>query len=150
MRLMALDVGERRIGIAISESGILATPHSVLQRKSKQEDFVRLGRLVTELKIERVIVGLPYSLSGVEEIGPQARRVIRYAEALTATLPVPIEYFDERYSTVDAATFLSGLGRKKVAIDAAAAAVILQNYLDSRRNNSIHQGNTPTMDANNG
>ena len=56
MRLMALDIGERRIGIAISESGILATPHSVLQRKSKQEDFVRLGRLMAELKIERVIV----------------------------------------------------------------------------------------------
>jgi putative Holliday junction resolvase len=113
MRLMALDVGERRIGIAVSESGILATPYSVLQRKSKQEDFARLGRLVTELKVERVIVGLPYSLSGPEEIGPQARRVMRYAEALAATLPVPIEYFDERYSTVDAAAFLSGLGKKK-------------------------------------
>jgi putative Holliday junction resolvase len=150
MRLMALDIGERRIGIAVSESGILATPHSVLQRKSKQEDFVRLGRLVTELKMERVIVGLPYSLSGPQEIGPQARRVMRYAEALAATLAVPIEYFDERYSTVDAAASLSGLGGKKVAIDAAAAAVILQNYLDSRKDNSINQGHAPTMDSDNG
>lgn len=150
MRLMALDIGERRIGIAVSESGILATPHSVLQRKSKQEDFVRLGRLVTELKMERVIVGLPYSLSGPQEIGPQARRVMRYAEALAATLAVPIEYFDERYSTVDAAASLSGLGKKKVAIDAAAAAVILQNYLDSLKDNSINQGHAPTMDSDNG
>jgi putative Holliday junction resolvase len=133
MRLMALDIGERRIGIAVSDSGILATPHSVLRRKSKQEDFTRLSHLITELKIERVIVGLPYSLSGPEEIGPQARRVMRYADALAATIPTPIEYFDERYSTVDAATYLSTLGLKKTAIDAAAAAVILQNYLDSSR-----------------
>ncbi|GAB4409740.1 MAG: Holliday junction resolvase RuvX [Anaerolineae bacterium] len=131
MRLMALDIGERRIGIALSDSGILATPHSVLQRKSKAEDFARLGRLITELKIERVIVGLPYSLSGPEEMGPQARRVQRYAESLAATLSVPIEYFDERYSTVDATAYLARRGQKKIAIDAAAAAVILQNYLDS-------------------
>lgn len=150
MRLMALDIGERRIGIAVSESGILATPHSVLQRKSKQEDFARLGRLVTELKIERVIVGLPYSLSGPEEIGPQARRVMRYAEALAATLPVPIEYYDERYSTVDAAASLSVLGGKKVAIDAAAAAVILQNYLDSLKDHLLNQGHRPSMDSDNG
>ncbi len=128
---MALDIGERRIGIALSESGILARPHSVLQRKSKQEDFVRLGRLMAELKIERVIVGLPYSLAGSEKVGPQARRVKRYAEALAATVAVPFEYFDESYSTVDAATYLSSAGQRKVAIDAAAAAVILQNYLDS-------------------
>ena len=150
MRLMALDVGERRIGIALSDSGILATPHSVLQRKSKAEDFARLGRLIAELKIERVIVGLPYSLSGPEEMGPQARRVQRYAESLAVTLSVPIEYFDERYSTVDAAASLSALGEKKVAIDAAAAAVILQNYLDSLKDNSINQGYEPGMDSDNG
>lgn len=150
MRLMALDVGERRIGIALSESGIFATPHSVLLRKSKQEDFARLGRLVAELKIELVIVGLPYSLSGPEEIGPQARRVMRYAEALAATLPVPIKYFDERYSTVDAAAYLSSRGQKKIAIDAAAAAVILQNYLDSIKENSINQASQPKLGSHNG
>ncbi len=136
MRLMALDVGERRIGIAVSDSGILATPHSVLQRKSKAEDFARLGRLMAELKIEQVIVGLPYSLSDSAEIGPQAQRVQRYAEALAATLSIPIEYFDERYSTVDAAAYLAIRGQKKIAIDAAAAAVILQNYLDSLKDQS--------------
>jgi len=136
MRLMALDIGERRIGIAVSDSGILATPHSVLQRKSKAEDFARLGHLITELKIERIIVGLPYSLSDPEEIGPQARRVQRYAEAMAVTLSIPIEYFDERYSTVDAAAYLAIRGQKKIAIDAAAAAVILQNYLDSLADSS--------------
>lgn len=139
---MALDIGERRIGIAVSDSGILASPHSVLQRKSKAEDFARLGRLMAELKIERVIVGLPYSLSDPTEIGPQARRVQRYAEALATTLSIPIEYFDERYSTVDAAAYLAMRGQKNIAIDAAAAAVILQNYLDSLKNQSGHPMDT--------
>ncbi len=140
MRLMALDIGERRIGIAVSDSGILARPHSVLERKSKQEDFARLGRLIAELKIERVIVGLPYSLSDPEKIGPQARRVKRYAEALAATLTIPFEYFDESYSTVDAESYLLASGSKKIPLDAAAAAVILQNYLDAHRNMTLPQG----------
>ncbi|MCG3208715.1 MAG: putative pre-16S rRNA nuclease [Anaerolineae bacterium] len=132
---MALDVGERRIGIATSDSGVFAKPHSVLHRKSKKEDFARLQRLITELKIERVIVGLPYSLSGDDPLGPQARRVQRYAEALAAEIDVPIDYFDESYSTVDAEAFLAAAGRKKIPIDAAAAAVILQNYLDAENRN---------------
>ncbi len=132
---MALDVGERRIGIATSDSGVFAKPHSVLHRKSKKEDFARLQRLITELKIERVIVGLPYSLSGDDPLGPQARRIQRYAEALAAEIDVPIDYFDESYSTVDAEAFLAAAGRKKIPIDAAAAAVILQNYLDAENRN---------------
>lgn len=131
MSLMALDIGERRIGIAISESGVLATPHSVLYRKSRSEDFEKLRHLIMELKIQRVIVGLPYSLSGHETIGPQARRVKRYAEALAKTLTIPFEYFDESYSTVDAKDYLVASGQKKIPLDAAAAAVILQNYLDT-------------------
>lgn len=131
MSLMALDIGERRIGIAISDSGVLATPHSVLNRKSKKEDFDRLQHLIEELNIERVIVGLPYSLSGHEKIGPQARRVKRYAEALAKTVMIPLEFFDESYSTVDAKDYLAASGQRKVPLDAAAAAVILQNYLDA-------------------
>lgn len=132
MRLMALDVGEKRIGIATSSSGILASPHSVLRRKSKKEDFTRLRRLIAELQIERLIIGMPYSLSAPDGIGPQARRIQRYAEALAPEIDIPTEFFDERYSTVDAQDKLRLAGNKKVPIDAAAAAVILQNYLDSR------------------
>ena len=134
MRFLALDVGTRRIGLAISDSGIFVRPHGVLHRKSKKEDFARLSRLISELKIERVIVGIPYSLSGSEEIGPQARQVKRYAEALAEVVSVPVEYFDESYSTVDAQAQLSTAGQKNVPIDAAAAAVILQNYLDALNN----------------
>ena len=131
MRLMALDIGERRIGLATSDSGILATPHSVLHRKSKQEDFARLQRLITELRIDKLIVGMPYSLSAPDGIGPQAQRIRRYADLLAEQLTIPLEFFDERYSTVDAQAALEAMGRKKIPIDAAAAAVILQNYLDA-------------------
>jgi putative Holliday junction resolvase len=131
MRLMALDIGERRIGIALSESGILATPHSVMQRKTKEEDFTRLRQLAADLKIERIIVGIPHSLSGFELLGPQARRVKRYAAALAQAIDLPLEYFDESYSTVEAQTYLSIKGQRKVPLDEAAAAVILQNYLDT-------------------
>lgn len=126
-----MDIGERRIGIAISDSGILASPHSVLLRKSKQEDFLRLGRLIAELKVERLVIGLPYSLSNPDRIGPQTRRVKRYAEALSQTIATPIDYFDESYSTVEAQTYLAMTAQKNVPLDAAAAAVILQKYLDN-------------------
>jgi putative Holliday junction resolvase len=131
MRLMALDIGERRIGLATTDSGILATPHSVLYRKSKQEDFARLQRLIADLRIERLIVGLPYSLSDPQTVGPQARRIMRYTEALAKTIEIPVEYFDESYSTVDAEAYLALSGQKKTPVDAVAAAVILQRYLDA-------------------
>jgi putative Holliday junction resolvase len=135
-RVMALDVGERRVGVALSDpSGTLATPHSVIQRRSKAKDFATVARLVTELDVERMVVGLPLTLNG--EMGPQARRVTRYAQALARMLDVPVEFHDERYSTVTADALLVESGRKRrVPIDAAAAAVILQDYLDSKQRNT--------------
>jgi putative Holliday junction resolvase len=130
MRVLALDVGERRIGVAVSDpTGMLATPHGVIRRRSKAEDFAAVARMVTELGAGRVVVGLPLSLSG--DVGPQARRVMRYAQALARTLSVPVEMYDERYSTVTADELLAEGGRKRrrTPIDAAAAAVILQEYL---------------------
>jgi len=129
MRILALDVGERRIGVAVSDpTGTLATPHSVIRRRSKAEDFAAVARLAAELGAERVVVGLPLSLDG--SVGPQARRVTRYAQALARTLSVPVELYDERYSTLTADELLAEGGRKRrTPIDAAAAAVILQDYL---------------------
>ena len=129
MRILALDVGERRIGVAVSDpTGTLATPHSIIRRRSKAEDFAAVARLAAELGAERVVVGLPLSLDG--SVGPQARRVTRYAQALARTLSVPVELYDERYSTVTADELLAEGGRKRrTPIDAAAAAVILQDYL---------------------
>ena len=131
MIVLALDVGERRVGIAISHSGVFATPHSVLHRKSKKEDFARLQRLCTELGVERIVVGLPYTLED-NALGPQARRIKRYAAALSNAIPIPLEYCDESYSTADAKAYLAATGKKNISIDAAAAAVILQQYLDSQ------------------
>lgn len=132
-RVLALDVGERRIGVAVSDlTGTLATPHTVIHRRSKAEDFAAVARLVNELDVTLVVVGLPLTLDG--EMGPQARRVTRYARALAETLDVPLEYHDERYSTVTADELLTEGGRKRrVPIDAAAAAVFLQDYLEGQR-----------------
>lgn len=134
-RLLALDLGERRIGVAVSDpTGTVARPLTTIVRASRQDDFEAICRLINEHRVARVIVGLPLSLDGVE--GPQARQVRRYAERLTEVLDVPIEFWDERYSSVMAAEVLreKGRGRRNMhdKIDATAAAIILQSYLDAQ------------------
>ncbi len=130
MVIIALDIGERRIGVAVSDpSGTLARPYTIIERRSRAEDFATVAELVQRLEAQRVIVGLPVSLDG--EIRAQARKVARYARALARVLPVPVETVDERYSTAIAQDLLAEAGRKnRVPVDAAAAAVILQEYLD--------------------
>jgi putative Holliday junction resolvase len=132
-RLLALDVGEKRVGVAIcDESQTLARPLLILNRASKKEDFAKLATLCHEHAIEKVIVGLPKTLRGEE--GPQAQRVRRYANELQAALNLPIDFWDERYSSVDAQERLTASSRKaraKGAVDSAAAAIILQEYLDA-------------------
>jgi putative Holliday junction resolvase len=135
-RTLALDIGERRIGVAVSdETGTLARPLTTIARASKREDFEGIARLVSECKAERIIAGYPRSLSGDE--GPQAQRVRRYVEVLATVLPVPVELWDERYTTIEASERLLDAGRRKPRdrgrLDAAAAAIILQDFLDSRR-----------------
>jgi len=145
VRVLALDVGERRIGVAISDpSGTIARPLQTLARGSREEDFAAIAALVAEHGVGLVVVGRPLSLNGTE--GPQARRVARYAEALTATLPVPVTAWDERFTTVTAEEILRQTRRKKRRardkgeVDAVAAAVILQSYLDSQ-NSGFQDGN---------
>lgn len=142
-RILALDVGEKRIGVAVSdETGTLARPLTTLTRASKREDFERIARLAAEQGAERVVAGYPRSLAGDE--GPQARRVRRYVEALATTLPAPVELWDERYTTVEAQERLQEAQRRKLRdrgqLDAAAAAIILQDYLDARRPNLTGDG----------
>jgi putative Holliday junction resolvase len=133
-RTLALDIGEKRIGVAVGdETGTLARPLTTIARASKRQDFERIARLVTEQSAERVIAGYPRSLSGDE--GPQAQRVRRYVEALAITLRVPVELWDERYTTVEAKERLHEAKRRRPRdrgqLDAAAAAIILQDYLDA-------------------
>lgn len=136
MRVLALDVGEKRIGVAISDlSQSLARSLKVVQRGSRQEDFATVARLVEEYEVEKVVVGYPRSLDGMA--GAQAERVERYAVGLTESLTVPVLLWDERFSTVSAERLMREAGlrskKKRERIDAVAAAVILQDYLDSRQ-----------------
>ena len=134
-RLLGLDVGEKRIGVAISdETRTLARPLLTVTRASKKEDFARIETLCREYQIEKIIAGLPKTLRNEE--GLQAQRVRRYADELSAAINLPIEFWDERFSSVDAQDRLADSGRKpraKGAIDAAAAAIILQEYLDAQK-----------------
>lgn len=139
MRLLGLDVGERRIGIAVSDpTGTIARPLQALERSSKEEDFSAIAALAREHEVESVVVGRPLGLDGTE--GPQARRIARYTEALAEHLDVPVIPWDERFSTAAADEILRKTRGEKAKrrarsngeIDAIAAAVILQSYLDSR------------------
>ncbi|CAG0926784.1 Putative pre-16S rRNA nuclease [Thermoflexales bacterium] len=136
-RFLSLDVGEKRVGVAIcDETQTLARPLFTLKRASKQEDFAKLAAVCREHAIEKVIVGLPKTLRNEE--GPQAQRVRRYAVEMQAVLSLPIEFWDERFSSVDAQERLASSNRRpraKGEIDSAAAAIILQEYLDELTKN---------------
>jgi putative Holliday junction resolvase len=136
-RVLALDLGERRIGVAVSDpTGTVARPLTAIARASRREDFEAIAHLVDEYEAERVVVGLPLSLDGSE--GPQARQTRRYAERLDQALEAPIEFWDERYSSVRATEILrekKGKRRRQQTrgdVDATAAAVFLQSYLDAQ------------------
>lgn len=139
---MALDLGEARIGLALSDSGgVLASPYSTIERSGQEdEDRSRIAEAVRESGAELVVVGHPLLLSG--KAGPAARAAEAEAEALSRELAVPVELFDERLTTTEATRrrrerAVSGSGRRRRAgregIDAEAAAVLLEAYLSSRR-----------------
>jgi putative Holliday junction resolvase len=134
MRVLALDVGDKRIGVAISDpSQVLARSLKVIERGSRQQDFVAVARLVEKYEVEKVVVGYPRSLDGT--VGEQAEKVERYAAGLAESLTVPVLLWDERLSTVSAERLMREAGlrgkKKRERVDAVAAAVILQDYLDS-------------------
>ena len=136
MRVLALDLGTKRIGVAVSDrSGTIATPLTVLTRSGRTaDDHARIAVLVAEEEAELVVVGLPLSLDG--RSGPAAKAAQAETDLLAAVLPVPVESFDERLTTVTAERALmeAGMrteGRRRV-VDKVAAAVILQAWLDRR------------------
>ncbi len=132
MRYLALDLGDRRIGVAVSDSlGMLARPVEVFERRSRVADFEYIRTLIQHHKAEALVVGLPLNLNGTE--GRQVAWVRDYTEALKDTLSVPIILWDERLSSEKAIDILRQQGRnpRTEPIDAVAAAVILQSYLDS-------------------
>lgn len=134
MRVLALDLGSKRIGVAVSDAGgMLASPRTVLERSGDHAlDHARIAALVVEEQAGLVLVGLPLSLDGTE--GPAAMAARAEVDELSAALPVPVDVHDERLTTVTAHRLLQARGydaraRRKV-VDQAAAAVMLQAWLD--------------------
>jgi putative Holliday junction resolvase len=129
-RILGLDIGDRRIGVAMSDPrGILASPLAIIDRTDESSDISAILDIVERNQVGVVVVGLPFSMNG--SIGPQAEKVQSFTQELSKHTKVPIEYRDERLTTVSAQRLLrmSRKGRR-VRDDAIAAALILQGYLD--------------------
>lgn len=138
MRALGLDVGSRTIGVAVSdELGIAAHPEKVIARRGTALDVAAVMELLQAKSAIAVVVGVPYELSGA--IGPRARRVRVFTDALQKALPAGVEFHeqDERFTTALAERVLLeadvSRARRKDVIDKQAAAVILQGWLDARR-----------------
>lgn len=130
---MGLDIGERRVGVALSDiSMTVASPFTTLDA-SCLATFAPLIDLAEEYEVTEVVVGLPVSLDGSE--GPQAERVRAVVSRLAVVAPVPVRVWDERLSSVEARRVLreSGVRVTKGLVDRVAASFILQGYLDSLR-----------------
>ena len=138
MRAVGLDLGTKRIGVALSDSaGSLATPYEVIQRSGdRRRDHRRIAELVEEAEAEIVVVGMPLHLDG--RMSESARSAVAEAEELRATVGVPVVAYDERLTTVSAARSIREMNltpdARRRAIDQLAAAVMLQAWLDHRRN----------------
>jgi putative Holliday junction resolvase len=131
MRILALDPGERRIGIAVSdELEIAARGLDTFDRKSDGSFFTHLGGLIKQYGITEIVVGFPLSLSG--EKGDSAKRAEDLASKIGAAFPVTVTLWDERLSSKEAERVLRGSKSQKGTVDKVAAILILQNYLDYR------------------
>jgi putative Holliday junction resolvase len=134
---MALDVGGRRIGVALSDTTrVLASPLITLRAEPRDRVLSEIAALVQRHEVAEVVVGLPLTLSG--EIGPQAHVIQLFVERLKGVLTAPIHMFDERLTTIAAERMMIDLGmrpeQRKARIDEVAASIILQDFLDSARN----------------
>ena len=127
MRVLALDYGSARTGVAISDpSGTIATPVGVVERAATSDGLAQLEKIVREQDVERVVVGLPLTPRG--EVGEQARETLAFAEALGDLLSVPVEFYDERFTTT-----LAEQSGGRAPVDALAAAHLLQSWLERAR-----------------
>jgi putative Holliday junction resolvase len=134
MRILAVDPGEKRIGLALSDpSGILAAPLLVLAHVARKEDAARIVRLASQYEAERILVG--QALDDEGNPSPSGRKAARLADAIREQTSLPVELWDESLSTQDARSMRLGQGaprsRRKGHLDDLAAAVFLQTYLDA-------------------
>ena len=134
-RVLGLDFGERRIGLALSDPlGIIAKPLTIIDRKKTADHISRISEIVSERKITSIVVGLPLTLKG--DYSKQTEIVLAFIDQLKSDLQIPIMTVDERLSSVAAKKSLQAqavkTGHNKGRVDETAAAIFLQEYLDSQ------------------
>lgn len=135
--VIGLDIGLRRIGVAGCDGlGLIATELTTVNRRSFKEDVEVFRKIVEERQANLIVAGIPYTMKG--EIGFQAKQVMKYARRLSNALQLPLEFVDERLTSLEAEEQLKSnkkySSREKGLIDKRAAAIILQQWLDIRRN----------------
>jgi len=135
MAVAAIDLGRRRIGLAIAAAdGIGAHPLGVIEHRSIAADTAAIAKLLRGREVDTVVVGLPLNMDGSE--GPSARSARAFAQRLAVELGVAVELFDERLTSFEAEERLRGMPNrgksKKMAVDALAAAIILEGWLQAR------------------
>jgi putative holliday junction resolvase len=136
VRIMALDVGARRIGVAVSDPlGITAQGLDTIQRKNKRHDLGALKQVLAEYQIREVVLGLPLRLSGAE--GTQSEKMRRFADDLRLHLGVIVHLWDERWTSTEANRLLRetdlSIEKRAKAVDRMAATLILQSWLEARQ-----------------
>jgi putative Holliday junction resolvase len=140
MRVMALDVGDKNIGVAISDALLLtAQARPTLRRKELKSDLEILRRLAEENEVHEIVVGQPLHMDG--RASPQSEKIARFAERLHEVLDLPIVFLDERLTSFEAEQHLEQMGlnwrQRREHVDKLAAMIILQNYLDSRPGRTV-------------
>lgn len=140
MRVMGIDLGSARVGVALSDaSGTIASPHTVIHRRGKGDGYLQeLKAIVDEWEVELIVVGLPLSLDG--SMGKAAKSALQQSKRVGVVTGVPIETYDERLTTVSAHQILREQGvagpDRKAVVDKIAASVLLQSWLDGRNSSS--------------
>lgn len=142
MRIMGLDLGEKTIGVAVSDPlGLTAQGREVLHRTNTRQDMAYLQALIHRLQIHQVVVGLPWNMDGT--LGFQGQKTLDFVEGLKKKVSIPVKTYDERLSTREAQQTLisADMGRKKrrAVLDKVAAVIILQSYLDRENRREADQ-----------
>lgn len=135
-RVLGLDVGARRIGVAVSDPlGVTAQGLETLHRKNKKHDFSYLHRVIRDYAVQEIVVGLPLRMSGAE--GAQAQKIQAFADELRKHFKLPVHLWDERLTSAEANRLLRetemSIEKRGQAVDRMAAILILQSWMDSQR-----------------
>jgi putative Holliday junction resolvase len=137
---LGLDLGSKRIGVAGCDgTGLIATGLTTIERTSFERDVAQLREIIEQRQVQVLVVGLPYAMNGT--LGTQARKVQNFTKRLEAALQLPVEYVDERLTSLEAEELIKAENRSpsrnKGLIDRKAAAIILQQWLDTRRSANL-------------